>query len=77
MKNKIVYQTEWVATDPNKEYPDGWGFDAPLVEFPDDADPAWCGEMCRKYLTNKDFECYGATPKKVINGNFAFKYPKC
>jgi len=76
MKNKIVYQTLWVATDPRKEYPHGWGFDPPLVEFPQDADPAWCAEMCRKHLTNEEFKCYGATVKGVINGNFAFEYPK-
>ena len=76
MKKKIVYETQWVARDDQKEYPHGWGFTAPLVEFPQDADPAWCGEMCRKHLSNEEFECIGATPRGVINGQFSFEYPK-
>lgn len=77
MKNKkIVYETQWVATDSTKEYPHGWGFTAPLVEFPQDADPAWCAEMCRKNLSNDEFSCIGATPRGVLDGNFSFIYPK-
>ncbi len=76
MKNKIVYETLWSAKDSKKEYPHGWGFTPLLVEFPKDADPAWCGEMCRLHLSNEEFECYGAVPRKVIDGNFSFEYPK-
>ena len=77
MKNEIVYDTEWIATDSKKEYPHGWGFIAPLVKFPQDADPAWCSQMCMKHLTNREFECIGAVPRKVINGTLLLiEYPK-
>jgi hypothetical protein len=77
MKNKkVIYETLWTTAPGNtKEYPHGWGFDAPLVYFPQDADPAWCGQMCMKHLSNEEFTCYGAVPKTLLNGNFAFEYP--
>jgi len=72
----IIYETQWVARDRNKEYPHGWGFIAPLVEFPKDADPAWCGKMCRIHLGDEEFECIGAIPKHTIRGLFYLDYPK-
>lgn len=71
---KIVYETQWIAKDNQKEYPHGWGFTAPLVEFPQKADPAWCAEICRQKLSNEEFECIGATPRKLID-DILFDYP--
>jgi len=76
MKKKIIYETQWVARDSQKEYPHGWGFTAPLVEFPQDADVSWCVQMCMNHLSNEEFECIGAIPRGVISGNFSFEYPK-
>lgn len=75
-QKKIVYETQWTAVDPTKEYPHGYGFTAPIVEFPEGADPAWCGEMCRQHLSNEEFECIGAFPRSVLDGSFALDYPK-
>lgn len=66
MKQKTIYETKWAPRDIQKEYPHGWGFIAPLVEFPQDTDPVWCAEMCRKYLSNEEFECIGAIPRKLV-----------
>lgn len=63
---KVIYETQWVAKDSNKEYPHGWGFTPPLVEFEQGVDPVWCVEVCRKELSNDEFECINAIPKKVI-----------
>lgn len=65
---KIVYETQWVQTDFEKKYPHGWGFIPMLVEFPQDADPAWCAEMCRRHLTTEEFECIGAAPRPLVVG---------
>ena len=73
MQKRIVYETLWLAKDKTKEYPHGWGFDSPLVEFPQDADPAWVIQMCMKF-SNEEFECYGVMPKRLIS--FEFEYPK-
>lgn len=64
---KVVYETQWKAVNPDKEYPHGWGFQAPLVEFSQDADPAYCIELC-KSLSNDEFICYGAVPRPKISG---------
>lgn len=74
---KIVYETQWIARDSEKKYEHGWGFTPVLVEFPQDADPAWCAQMCMINLSNEEFECIGATPRKLINGcAIALNYPK-
>ena len=70
---KVIYETQWVVKDSSKEYPHGWGFTAPLVEFPQDADPVWCAEICRKELSNDEFECINAIPKPVLTN---IHYPK-
>lgn len=75
-KKKIIYQTQWVAKDENKVYEHGWGFTPPLVEFPQDADPAWCAEICRIYLSGDEFECLGAIPIAVYDGISLMNYPK-
>lgn len=69
MKKKIVYITQWVAKDANKEYPHGWGFEAPIVEFSQDRDPAEIIKHCAE-LSNEEFECIGATPRQIIDGEF-------
>ena len=70
-----IYETQWIAKDKTKQYPHGFGFVAPLVEFPSDADPVWCAEICRKNLSNDEFECINAVAKKVIR-NIHCEYPK-
>lgn len=70
MKKKVVYITEWIARDSKKEYPHGWGFEPPIVQFPNDADPAWVGEICRQNLSNDEFECIGAIPRLLMDGMF-------
>lgn len=72
---KVIYETMWVARDEKKEYPHGWGFDAPFVEFPQDADPAWCVEMCKRNLSNEEFECIGATVSSLLDGVQMLNYP--
>lgn len=69
MKKKVVYLTQWVAKDKNKEYPHGWGFEPPLVEFSQDMDAAEAAKHCRE-LSNDEFECTWATPKELIDGDF-------
>jgi hypothetical protein len=69
MKKKVVYLTQWVAKDRTKEYPHGYGFIAPVVEFPMDMDAAECVEACRE-LSNDEFECIGATPIPFIDVAF-------
>lgn len=66
MSKKVVYETQWVARDSQKKYPHGWGFVAPLVEFSQEADPAWCAQQCREKLSDDEFECIGATPRALI-----------
>ena len=70
-----IYKTQWVAVDTNKKYPHGWGFEAPLVEFPDDADPVWCAKICVEVLSNDEFTCINATHQKLLT-NIHFSYPK-
>ena len=76
--NTIIYKTQWVQVDKEKEYPHGWGFEAPLVEFPADADPAWCSRICQEKLSNEEFRCIGAIPanKKIDGMAMSFEYPK-
>lgn len=69
MKKKIVYLTQWVAKNKQKEYPHGWGFEAPIVEFPQDMDAADASRHCKE-LSNEEFECIGATAREIIDGNF-------
>ena len=66
MENKVVYETKWVARDKSREYPHGWGFDAPLVEFAQDVDVAIVGKICREELSNAEFECIGVIPRKCL-----------
>jgi hypothetical protein len=70
MKKKVVYLTHWTVRDKNKEYPHGYGFDEPIVEFPQDKDPAWVAKVCRENLSNDEFECYGVTPAPLLDGMF-------
>jgi hypothetical protein len=70
-----IYLTQWTAVDPNKEYPHGWGFQPPLVEFPSDADTVWCVKTCMEVLSNEEFRCIGATPQQVLT-NIHCNYPK-
>lgn len=65
MQKKVIYQTQWVARDKEKEYPHGWGFTPPLVEFPQDWDPAVCIRECA-VLSDPEFECIGATAVPAI-----------
>lgn len=67
MEKKVIYETKWRQKNPLTEYPHGWGFDAPLVIFSEDADPAWCNDYCKRYLSNDEFECIGATPRQLLN----------
>ena len=65
-KKKVVYETQWAAKDIEKKYPHGWGFESPLVEFPRDTDPVKCADICRKELSNDEFECIGVIARKVL-----------
>lgn len=49
-QKKIIYETKWVAKDKLKDYPHGWGFDAPFVEYPQDMDPAIVNNAARDYV---------------------------
>lgn len=64
--NNVVYETQWRPKDEEKEYPHGWGFVPPLVVFPIGADPVECADFCRKELSNAEFDCIGAHPRKVF-----------
>jgi len=66
MNKKVVYETKWIAKDTTKEYPHGWGFDAPIVEAPQDMDPADIAKWCRENLSNEEFECIYVIPKEGI-----------
>lgn len=70
MKKKVVYLTQWAAKDSKKEYPHGWGFEAPIVEFDQSLDPAEVSKICREQLSNDEFDCIGATPRELIDGSF-------
>ncbi len=74
--NKVVFETQWIAVDSKKEYPHGWGFVAPLVEFPQDKDPVECSKTCMKELSNDEFECTGAIPRKLLQYNIKDQPPK-
>ena len=69
MKKKVVYLTQWAAKDSNKEYPHGWGFEPPIVEFPQNMDAADVSRHVKE-LSNDEFECIGATAREFIDGNF-------
>lgn len=75
ISHKIVYETLWVPRNLEKDYPHGWGFSPPLIEFPENADPAYVGRMCTK-LSSAEFECIGATPKKLLNGDALLELPR-
>ena len=66
MKKQVVYETQWVARNKEKEYPHGWGFDAPIVMFSQDQDPVWCADYCKRYLSDEEFECIGAIPRQLL-----------
>lgn len=66
MNKKVIYETKWAARDKNKEYPHGWGFDAPLVMFSHDSDPVWCADYCKRYLSDEEFECIGVIPRQLL-----------
>lgn len=72
MKKRVVYITHWVAADPNKEYPHGWGFEPPIVEFPLDMDAAEVAKWCRE-LNQPGFLCIGATARELVDGNFEIR----
>lgn len=72
MKKKVVYLTQWLAKDKNKEYPHGFGFEAPIVEFPQDMDAAEASKYCME-LFNPEFECIGATARELIDGDFEIR----
>jgi hypothetical protein len=65
MKNKIIYETHWATRDYVKEYPHGWGFMPPFVEFDQKLDSSECSKKCKE-LSNDEFICYGATPRKLM-----------
>lgn len=69
MKKKIVYITQWVARNPQKEYPHGWGFEPPVVEFNQNIDPAEASKHCQE-LSTDEFECIGGIPREIIDGDF-------
>ncbi len=66
MIQKVVYETKWRQKNPLTEYPHGWGFDAPLIMFDQDSDPVWCNDYCKRYLSDEEFECIGAIPRKLL-----------
>lgn len=63
---KVIYKTQFVALDEKKEYPHGWGFEPPLVEFPKHITTREAFDICQRELSNDEFKCIGAIPQKLI-----------
>ncbi len=65
---KVVYEPQLVARDPNKQYPNGWGFTPQLValiESLGDQTEAYVLQHFKKQYEGAEFECVAVIPREV------------
>lgn len=67
-QNRAIFQTLWT--------PRSTVFSPPYIEFPQDADPVWVGDMCREHLKAEGFECYGVMEKTLLEATDLMDIPK-
>ena len=62
----VIYQTQWTPRDKDKQYPNGAGFEAPLLIAPSNVDFDELTEKC-KMLSTDEWECTCAIPRQLID----------